>query len=129
MRISSSDGQRILLQEGHRGHDQAGRTVAALDCLLIDESPLHRMQPIQRAQPLQGDDGRADDFTYGDAAGGQRLPVDQDLAGAALFESAGQLGGLQAQVIAQDVDQRRGRVNAQRMVLPIDAQAYSRQLW
>lgn len=121
-------GLGILFQQGDGGHNQAGRTVAALDRLFIDEGLLYRMQTVQCPKPLQGDDFAAGDFTHRDATGRQRLPVDQDLAGAALFHPAGQFGGLQAHVIAQYVDQRRVRIDAQRMRLPVDAQAHGTQL-
>src|SRR6476620_5950785 len=40
-----------LVHAGNRRHDLSGRTVAALEGILVDEGPLHRMQLAVCASP------------------------------------------------------------------------------
>ena len=66
----------------------------------------------------RGDLGALDRFHRRDA-GSHRLPFDDHRAGSALAEAAAELGTVQFQIVAQDVEQRRRRIEVQRMARPL----------
>ena len=77
------------LQDFFRSHDKAGRTEAALDGSLVDEGLLDiRQLSVRAAKPLQCEDLLALRPDCQVDAGIEGLPVDQNVAGAALADLA-----------------------------------------
>ena len=68
------------------------------------------MRPVRRTQALDRDDFPAGNGRERLAAGFLRSAVDQHHAAAALLEAAAEFGARQAEMIAQDIEQRRFRV-------------------
>src|SRR5207253_6806431 len=113
-------------EEGARGHDHAGRAIAALRSLLGDEGGLERIGAIRGAEALDGDHVLARHRARGGDAGADRAPTHEDGAGAALGETAAEMSARQPQVIAEHVEQ--GHVRISRLDLPVSAVDSQRQL-
>jgi hypothetical protein len=107
---------------GDAGHDLAGRAVAALEGVALDESRLQRMELAALREAFDGRD------LAPVHEGGKRearlhaLAVHQHRAGAALAETAAFLGARKMQVLAQGVEQGGARIERQPMLGPVDAQ-------
>src|SRR3954470_24846255 len=94
-----------LLDQLDRGHDLPGSAVPALECVVVDERALHRMQLVLVGQPLDRADlvpGRRDRQRE---AGEHPPPVDPHRAGPAGALVAALLGAGEIQVLAQRVQQ------------------------
>src|SRR6266446_9954741 len=97
----------LLPQEGRRGHDLPGLAVAALRHVELRPGLLHGMGAGGR-QAFDGDDPiRRLHAADGDHAGAHQLAVDVDGAGAALRDATTILGARQADLLADDPEQRR----------------------
>ncbi len=111
---------RIFVQEGLGGHDDGVQAEAALGGLFFDEGFLQGMWFFERADAGQGDDfilrGQADRSD----AGTNGLSVHDDGAGAALAEAAAEFGAVEFEVIAQDVEERSGRVHVHGVGAAVD---------
>ena len=111
-----------FLDAGDRRHDLAGRAVAALEGVVIDEGLLHRMQrAVRLGEAFDGGDLLALDARGERQARQHAAAVDQHRAGAALAMVAALLGAGQADVLAQRVEQRGPHVERQLMALAVDA--------
>src|SRR5438046_9275346 len=97
-------GPRALL-----GAEDAGQAIAALARLLVEKGLLQRMRSLRGAEPLDRQHSLADDGRDGLTAGFHRLALDQHHAGAALLETAAEFRPEAAEMVAQDVEQRRSR--------------------
>src|SRR5262249_14296705 len=112
-----------LLEHARGGADLAGRAVTTLKRVVLDERLLQRMDVVVVRKPLD----RRDRFAF--VRDGEREAalcadaVDQDSAGAALAVIAPLLGAGEAELLAQEVEQRRARVENERVLDPVDAQA------
>src|SRR2546425_4864113 len=93
-------------QEGGDLHDHAVDAVAALHGLLIDESLLHGMRTLWRAETFEREDLLRPDRRERHHAGAHRLAVEMHGAGAALGEAAAEARTVESQVIAESVEQR-----------------------
>src|ERR1700730_11335557 len=91
-------------------HDHAGDAVAALRRLLRHESGLQRVRPLERTEAFERGDLRLPERADRRDAGAQRGAVDEHRAGAALAKPAAELGGIEAEIIAQHIEQRRVRL-------------------
>src|SRR5262249_29818957 len=100
----------VLLQEGARGDDHAGRAVAALRGLLGDEGGLDRIGALGRAQAFDRRDGPRLHGARGRDARPGSAPVDQDGAGAALREAAAEVGPGEPEVVSEHIEERRLRI-------------------
>src|SRR4051795_10692268 len=100
----------FALEQRLGAHHHAGDAVAALRGLRLDEGLLHRSRFFRRAEAFD----RADLASLEDRdrrdAGEDRLAVGEHRAGAALAEAAAELGAVQAQILAQHVEERRRAV-------------------
>src|SRR5882762_10165522 len=97
----------LLPQEGRRGHDLARLAVAALRHVELRPGLLHGMGAGGR-QAFDGDDPiRRLHAADGDHAGTHQLAVDVDGAGTALRDATTILGARQADLLADDPEQRR----------------------
>eukprot|EP01035_Chromulina_nebulosa_P027532 gene27533-36225_t len=116
---------RIARQQRRRLHHHAVEAVAALRGLRFFERGLHRMPVAARAQPFERGDGAASNAVRGNHARARRHAVHMHRAGAALPQSAAVLGPVQAQVVAQHVQQRRSARHAfDRSRLAVDQQVH-----
>src|SRR6185437_181631 len=115
---------RIALQQRLRPHHHAGDAVAALRGLLFHESALDRRRRLDGAEALQRRDLLAFEQQQRRHAGQYRLAVDDHGAGAALAEAATEFRGVEFQVVAEHVEQRRIRIGVDLMILTIDLQCH-----
>src|SRR2546425_1106051 len=113
-------------EEGARGHDHAGRAIAALRGLLGDEGGLERIGAVRGAEALDGDHVLTHHRARGGDARADRAPTHEHRAGAALGETAAEMSARQPQVIAQDVEE--GNVRIIRLDLPASAVDPQREL-
>src|SRR5882757_6948696 len=103
-------GMRLGVENRLGGRDHAVDAVAALGRLLGDEGLLQRMRLFHAAQAFDGDDLGLADLRQRYHAGARRLSIDQDRAGPALPQAAAEFGAIEAEIVAQDVEQRRVRL-------------------
>jgi hypothetical protein len=116
---------RPARQERSCRHDHAVRAISALGCLLRYERRLHLAGPSRIAQAFERRDILVVRVDGEGHAGARRLAVDQDAAGAALAETASELGTPEPKIISQSVKQRHVRVvDADRVILPIHSKSY-----
>jgi hypothetical protein len=111
----------VLLQQVHRGHHHARGAVAALSGLLVEEGLLDRMQAAAGRQPLDGRD-RAVRARDRQVAGGPGAPVDQHEARPAQAQPATEARPGEAQVMAENIEQRRVGLAADGVLNAIDDQ-------
>jgi hypothetical protein len=97
---------RRTLEQRDRGHHHPRRAVAALHRGVIDERPLHGVQPAARGEVFDGAHRGVADRSDRHAARPRRASVDQHRAGAALALATAELGADQAEFLAQHVEQR-----------------------
>src|SRR5262249_61912176 len=90
---------------GPGGHQHPGRADPALRAALGEEGFLQDVQPIRRAQRLDGLDPPPRDLADGHEAAVHRPAVEEDCAGAALALAAAFLRAREAEALAEDVDQ------------------------
>ena len=114
----------IPLQQGLRPHHHAGDTIAALRRLLLDEGALDRRRRLDRSQAFERRDLPALQQHQRRDAGQHRLAVDDHRAGAALAEAAAEFGGVELEIVAQHIEQRRIGIRVDLMVLTIDLQCH-----
>jgi hypothetical protein len=109
--------------EQRLGRDQdAGEAIAALAGLLVEKGPLQRVRLLRRPQPLDGEDRLARHCRQRLAAGFFGVAVDQHHTAAALFLAAAEFRSHQAEVIAQNIEQRRVRVGRDAYGAAVDDQ-------
>jgi hypothetical protein len=114
-----------LMHARDRGHNLPGRTVAALECIVIDEGLLHRMQrTVGLCQTLDG--GHVVALVHrGEAEARQDPPiVDKYGARAALPVIATFFGSGQTGVVAQGIQQRRAAIQGKPMIPAVNPQFY-----
>lgn len=107
------------------GHDLAGRTIAALKRILVDERLLHGMKrPVLFSQPFNG--------SYRASNRGQESEARQHLhaadlhgAGTALTMVTSLLCPGEAYLLAQGVEKSRARFDVQPMRPPIDGNIHN----
>lgn len=99
-----------LLGHAHRRTDLAGRAVAALETVVLDERPLQRVRLVLTRQPLDGDDVPTHVLHRQRETGHDALAVDKDRAGAARALVAALLRAVELERFAEQVEQRNTRV-------------------
>jgi hypothetical protein len=99
--------RRVTVEQGLGRDDDARQAIAALPSLLVEKGLLQGMRPLPAAEPFDREDFLASDCRQGLATGLFRAAVDQDHAAAALFLAAAEFRSDKAQVIAQNVEERR----------------------
>ena len=110
----------IPLQQGLGAHHHAGDAISALRRLLLDEGALDRRRRLDRPEAFQGGDLLAFQQDQRRDAGQYGFAVDDHGAGAALTEAAPELRSAQLKIVGEHIEQRRRRINVQRMGTPID---------
>ena len=112
----------VLIEQCLGAHDHAVGAVAALGCLLLDERPLDRMRILRRAEPLERRDARLRCSGHRCDARAYRPAIHDHGACTTLGSSAAELRPVQAEVIAQNAEQRRLRLDVKRSIVPVDSQ-------
>src|SRR6185503_8357296 len=102
--------------------------VAALEAVLRDEGGLKRVQLVAVGEALDGRHVGAVERHREQQARVRPAPVHEDGAGAALAVVAALLRAGQAEPLAQQVEKGRARVELERVLLAVDAQADARDL-
>ena len=100
----------VAVEQRFGQHDHAGDAVAALRRLLLNESGLQRVRPLDGAEAFERGDLQLPERADCRDAGAHRGAVDEHHAGAALAKPAAELGGIEAKIIAQHIEQRRVRL-------------------
>lgn len=98
-------GVRVAIQQRLGGHHHAVDAVAALGGLFVDEGLLQRMGMGGIAESFEGNHLAAHGSLHRGDAGAGGDAIHQHGAGAALAEAAAELGTVQLQVVAQDIEQ------------------------
>ena len=111
-----------LLQHADCGADLAGRAVAALESVVLNEGLLHRVQAANGAQALDGGDFRPVLHHREHEAAVDALAVEQHRARPALPMVAALLRTGELQPLAEEVEERLPRLHLQRPRLPVDRQ-------
>ena len=114
----------VFLQQRLRPHHHSGNAVAALRRLLFHEGALDRRGRIDRAQTFKRRHLLALKQKQRRDAGQHRLAVDDHGAGAALAEPAAEFGGVELDVVAEDVKQRRVGIRFDLVIVTIDLQCH-----
>ena len=120
---SVSEGWGLRASSALVGHDHAVEAVAALRGLFADESLLHRIGMLARAEALERDDLAPGAAADRDHAGTCRHAVDDHAAGAAFAEPAAIFRSVQFQIVAQHIEQRGIRGGVDVMDPAVDCQA------
>ena len=120
---ATSEGAALRDQPQCR-HDLAGRTVAALQGVVLDEGLLKRMERPVRGHAFDGGDAPAVLHRRQHEAGIGAPAIDQHGAGAAGAEVAAFLGAVKLQPLAQHVEQGGGSRHRQAMPGAIDLERH-----
>jgi hypothetical protein len=98
---------RVSVKQRLCGHDHSVDTVAALRRLLGDESLLQWMQLVDGTEPFERDHRGIAHARQWQHAGTDRLGADDRGARAALRKAAPEFRSVEAEIVAQNVKQRR----------------------
>ena len=112
----------VLLQRVHRQHQEARRAEAALQAVMRDERALQRMQRAVLRQSLDGADLLALRLHREHQARAHRLVADDDGAGAADAVLAADVRAGQPAILADRVDQRLARLDADVVLAAVDGE-------
>src|SRR5258706_1253823 len=102
---------RTLAQQVDHGHQHAGRAKPALQRVVLAECGLHRMQRLDRAQPLDGLDPLAVGLDGEHQARARAVTLDDHRAGAAHAVLAADMRARQTEVLAQKIRQQAARLD------------------
>ena len=106
-------------------HDHAVDAISALQRLLVDKGLLQRMRSLGCTEPFQGNDRAVAYRRERSNARPHRVPIDVDRAGAALSEPATKTRAVEAQIVAQCIEQRHVRiVDHDADSLPVNVEIY-----
>jgi hypothetical protein len=100
---------RTVAQQTDRGHHHAGRAIATLRGLLVDERLLDRMKPVAARQPFHRGHGAADG-RHRQVARCAGATLDEHEARPAQPHTAAELRPGQPQVMAEHIEQRLVRL-------------------
>src|SRR3954470_548538 len=107
-------GLLVAFQERRGCHRNAAHAIPALRGLLGDQRALYRVQVTVAAEAFDGGDLLALGERHRHVARSHRPPVDEHEAGAALAAAAAETAADEAELVAQDVEQRGVRFRADR---------------
>ena len=115
-------GLRVLIEVCLRREDDAAQAEAALRRLFVDERLLDRVRLFDRAEALERRDLRVRRLRHRRHAGADRAAADDHGARAALPEAAAELRTVQGEVVAQHVQERRRRIDVDRVGTAVDVE-------
>src|SRR5262245_53366858 len=110
----------MLLEEGHAGHEHAGRAVAALKAVLRHETLLERVQLAVLLEPFHGRDLAPVRLDGEDRAGLDGPAVEQDGARAAVCGVTADVRAGQPEHVADQVDQQQPRLRLRFVLFAVD---------
>src|SRR6266850_3360817 len=110
---------RVLLQRGGRRHHPAVDAIAALRHAFGDVSGLQRMRLLGRAETRDGRHLLVCGCRHRQHTGAHRLAVEMHGAGAALREPAAEVRVVQAEIVAQRIEQRHLGLRVHRNALAV----------
>src|SRR6185369_7136080 len=103
---------RMPLHQVDSGEHHAGRAESALQAVAVLERSLHRVQlAVSRGETFDGGYLRSIRLRGEDRARLDRIAIDQDGAGAALPGIATDMRSSQTQLVADEIDQQRTRID------------------
>ena len=112
-----------LAQQRRGGADLPRRAVAALEAVVADEGGLQRVEAAVGREPLDGDDLLPAAVHDREGEAGVVAPaVDEDGAGAARALVAAFLGAGEVEVLAQGVEERGARIEAELVDAAVDVE-------
>ena len=118
-----------MLQQRGAAHHHAGRAIAALHRIMLDEGRLHRMQRIALRQSLDGGHRAGADINGQQHAGGNRRAIQPNRAGRASAAVAADFRAGEIEWPAQHLGQRGARLHGHRARHAIDAQGQRYRAW
>src|SRR5258708_3607474 len=96
---------RRFAEERDGAEDHAGRAVAALERVVVEEGLLHDVQGAGGGEPFDGGDAFAGGSAgLGEAASGGDA-IEEDGAGGALSFAAAELGSSEVEIVAEDAEE------------------------
>src|SRR5438477_10675195 len=113
----------MVAHESGASDDKARCAEAALLCVMINESFLHRVHLFGCADSFHGRDFAALGFDGQHRAGINRVAIHQHCAGAAGAAVADFLATGEVETVAKRVEQRDARFEVQAAALPVDLEA------
>src|ERR1700728_527081 len=113
---------RIFLQHVRCRHQKTRRAIAALQAVIVDEGLLQHRQLVAVGKALDGADFLALRLNGEHQAGAHRLVVDNYGTGAADAVLAADMGTGLAAIVADGIDQRLARLDADRIIAAVDSQ-------
>ena len=111
---------RALLQQRHRRHHETRRAEAALERMVLVEGLLDGMQPGVSGQALDRRHRASVGLDGQHRARLHRLPVEQHGARTTRSRVAADVRPLQPQVLAQEVDEQRARLDVRGLLGAVD---------
>src|SRR6266404_4839924 len=117
---------RVLLEISRGRHDPAVDAVAALRHLLLYVRRLQRVRLFRRAEALEGGDGLATRGGDRQHARAHRLAVKLHGASSALREPAAEVGIVEAEIVAQGVQQGHLGLGVDGNALAVDGESEAR---
>src|SRR5262249_5841877 len=112
----------LALEHAYRQHQEARRAEAALQTVVLDEGLLHRVELVALRQPLDGADRPTLCLHREHQTGAYRLAVEQHRAGAADPVLAADMRSGLAAIVADRVDQRAPRIDADVIAAAVDGE-------
>src|SRR5580698_131405 len=113
---------QIFLQHVRCQHQKTRRAIAALQAVIVDEGLLQHRQLVAVGKALDGADFLALRLNGEHQAGAHRLVVDNYGTGAADAVLAADMGASLAAIVADGVDQRLARLDADRIIAAVDGE-------
>jgi hypothetical protein len=101
-----------FIEQTYYPHDHARRAKAALGSVRVEKGLLHRVQAALLRQSLDGQNFLAIDCPHRSDTGMGALACDQNSAGAAAPVAAAGFGASQAEVFAQNFEERPVRIRS-----------------
>src|SRR6266446_4220507 len=121
---------RVLREQLPGSHDHARRTEAALQGMVLMERGLNRMQGATAGrEPFDRRDRRTVGHHGKNRTGLGGLSVDIDGAGAALRGVAADIGSREAEIVAQQMNQKLARFHGSGMAHPVDVDRHDVSLF
>src|SRR5690606_21997081 len=111
---------RVVGQQIDRLHDHAGSAETALECVVVAEGLLHRVELPVAGEPLHGGDLTAVRLDGQDRTGLHAPPVERDGAGAAVTRVAADHGSGLAELPPQMRHEQSPGFDVIRVVGPVD---------
>src|SRR5260370_32304892 len=115
---NAAGGQQFLRSEQH-----AGRAIAALQCIALDECLLEVRYLVRTGHPPDGLDPHAVALHGEHQAAGHHHAIEAHAAGAAHAMFASDLAAGEGELLAQEIDESRARIDTLTYVLAVHVES------